>query len=115
MIEDMEAVENIDAIAAIEGVDLLAVGPSDLSRSLGISGQPDHPKLIEAIDRVRGAVRRSNSGVRLAIPMAHAAFARNAAQLRELGVGYSNCAPTPEVRLLHSLQAQAADARKLLG
>src|SRR5207302_7785779 len=42
MIEDMEAVERIDEIAAVEGVDLLAVGPSDLSRSLGVSGQPDH-------------------------------------------------------------------------
>jgi 2-keto-3-deoxy-L-rhamnonate aldolase RhmA len=115
MIEDMEAVENIDAIAAVEGVDLLAVGPSDLSRSLGVSGQPDHPKLVAAIDRVREVVRKSNIGVRLAIPLAHAAYPRNAAQLRDLGAGYTNCAPTPEVRLLHSLQAQAAEARKLLG
>jgi 2-dehydro-3-deoxyglucarate aldolase/4-hydroxy-2-oxoheptanedioate aldolase len=115
MIEDMEAVENIEAIAAVEGVDLLAVGPSDLSRSLGVSGHPDHPRLVAAIDRVREAVRQSNSGVRLALPLNHAAFPRNAAQLKELGAGYTNCAPTPEVRLLHSLQAQAAEARKLLG
>ena len=52
MIEDMEAVERIDEIAAVEGVDLLAVGPSDLSRSLRVSGQPDHPRLVAAIDRV---------------------------------------------------------------
>ena len=32
MIEDMAAVDRIDEIAAVEGVDLLAVGPSDLSR-----------------------------------------------------------------------------------
>lgn len=115
MIEDMAAVEHIDEIAAVEGVDLLAVGPSDLSRSLGVSGHPDHPRLVAAIDRVRAAVRNTNSGVRLAIPLAHAAFPRNAAQLKELGVGYTNCAPTPEVRLLQSLQAQAAEARKLLG
>jgi 2-keto-3-deoxy-L-rhamnonate aldolase RhmA len=115
MIEDVEAVENIDQIAAVEGVDLLAVGPSDLSRSLGVSGHPDHPKLVEAIDRVRDAVRKSNSGVRLALPLAHAAYPRNAAQLKDLGAGYTNCAPTPEVRLLQSLQAQAAEARKLLG
>jgi hypothetical protein len=50
-------------------------------------------------------VRNTNSGVRLAIPMAHAAFPRNAAQLRDLGVGYANCAPTPEVRLLHAGRA----------
>ena len=40
------------------GVDLLAVGPSDLSRSLGVSGQPDHPRLVAAIDRVREAVKK---------------------------------------------------------
>ena len=114
MIEDMAAVERIDEIAAVDGVDLLAVGPWDLSRSLGVSGQPDHPRLVAAIDRIREAVKRG-AGARLAIPLDHAALPRNAAQLRELGVGYTNCAPTPEARLLRSLQTQAAEARKLLG
>ena len=113
MIEDMAAVECIDELAAVEGVDLFAVGPSDLSRSLGVSGHPDHPRLVAAIERVRAAVAKG-AGARLAIPLAHAAFPRNAAQLKELGVGYTNCAPTPEVRLLRSLQAQAAEARKQL-
>jgi hypothetical protein len=45
----------------------------------------------------------------------HAAFPRNAAQLKELGAGYSNCAPTPESRLLRSMQEQCAAQRKLLG
>jgi 4-hydroxy-2-oxoheptanedioate aldolase len=114
MIEDLEAVERIDAIAAVEGVDLLAVGPSDLSRSLGVSGQPDHPRLVAAIDRVREAVNKG-AGARLALPLNHAAYPRNAGQLKELGAGYTNCAPTPEARLLQSLRAQAAEARKLLG
>jgi len=114
MIEDMEAVERIDEIAAVEGVDLLAVGPSDLSRSLGVSGHPDHPRLVAAIDRVREAVKKG-AGARLALPLNHAAFPRNAAQLKELGAGYTNCAPTPEARLLRSLQQQAAEQRKLLG
>jgi 2-keto-3-deoxy-L-rhamnonate aldolase RhmA len=113
MIEDMEAVERIDEIAAVQGVDLLAVGPSDLSRSLGIAGHPDHPRLVAAIDRIRAAAQRS-AGARLAIPLAHAAFPRNAAQLKALGVGYTNCAPTPEARLLQSMREQAADARRQL-
>jgi 2-keto-3-deoxy-L-rhamnonate aldolase RhmA len=113
MIEDVEAIERIDEIAAVEGVDLLAVGPSDLSRSLGVSGQPDHPRLIAAIDRVREAVKKG-AGARLALPLNHAAFPRNAAQLKELGAGYSNCAPTPETRLLRSMQEQCAAQRKLL-
>src|SRR5271155_3523422 len=102
MIEDMAAVERIDEIAAVEGVDLLAVGPSDLSRSLGISSEPDHPRLVAAIGRVREAVKRGPAGARLALPLNHASFPRNAAQLRALGAGYTNCAPSPEARLLRS-------------
>ena len=113
MIEDVEAIERIDEIAAVEGVDLLAVGPSDLSRSLGVSGHPDHPRLVAAIDRVREAVKKG-AGARLALPLNHAAFPRNAAQLKELGAGYTNCAPTPEARLLRSMQEQCAAQRKLL-
>src|SRR6266852_4124789 len=114
MIEDMAAVERIDEIAAVAGVDLLAVGPSDLSRSLGVSGHPDHPRLVAAIDRVREAVKKG-AGCRLALPLNHAAFPRNASELKALGAGYCNCAPTPEARLLRSMQEQAAAQRKLLG
>src|ERR1044071_5888804 len=114
MIEDMAVVERIDEIAGVPGVDLLAVGPSDLSRSLGVSGQPDHPRLIAAIDRVRAAVKKG-AGCRLAGAAHPPPLPRNAAQLRELGAGYTSCAPTPETRLLRSLQQQAAEQRKLLG
>ena len=58
---------------------------------------------------------KRGAGARLALPLNHAAFPRNAAQLRELGAGYTNCAPTPEARLLQSMRTQAAGARKLLG
>ena len=53
--------ERIDEIAAVEGVDLLAVGPSDLSRSLGVSGQPDHPRLVAAIGQPRCMQRLENT------------------------------------------------------
>jgi hypothetical protein len=39
---------------------------------------------------------------------------RDAAQLKALGVGYCNCAPSPEVRMLRSMQAQVTEARKLM-
>jgi hypothetical protein len=45
----------------------------------------------------------------------HAAFPRDAAQLKALGAGYTNCAPSPEARLLRSLSEQAAEQRRLLG
>src|SRR5215211_649505 len=110
MVEDLPALDEIDEIAATDGLDIVAVGPSDLSRALGVAGQNDHPKLVETIQRVAEAVRRGDVA-RLALPMNHPTFPRNAAQLRELGVGYSNCAPAPEVRMLSSMTQQVTDIR----
>ncbi len=58
MIEDIHGVENIDAIAATPGLDVLFVGPSDLSFSLGLRGAQDDPRLHAAIARVFAAGRR---------------------------------------------------------
>jgi 2-dehydro-3-deoxyglucarate aldolase/4-hydroxy-2-oxoheptanedioate aldolase len=57
-IETLSAVEECDAIAAIDGVDLLFVGPSDLSQSLGITGDFMNEKCLAAIDRVAAACRK---------------------------------------------------------
>ena len=51
-IESREAVENSAAIAAVEGVDVLFVGPFDLSIGLGMRGRFDHPDFLAALDRV---------------------------------------------------------------
>ena len=45
MIETPEAVENADAIAAVDGIDVLHIGASDLSTEMGIPGQYDRPGL----------------------------------------------------------------------
>ena len=57
-IETLTALEDADAIAAIDGVDLLFVGPSDLSQALGVTGDFLHPKCIEALDHVAVAAAR---------------------------------------------------------
>lgn len=59
-IETREAVENADAIAAVDGVDVLFVGPLDLSFNLGCPKQFDHPDLRAATDRVIAACRSQN-------------------------------------------------------
>ncbi|WP_166830341.1 HpcH/HpaI aldolase family protein [Thalassoroseus pseudoceratinae] len=56
-IETLSSVDEVDEIAAIEGVDSLFVGPSDLSQALGVTGQFFHEKCLEAIDRVAAACR----------------------------------------------------------
>lgn len=57
-IELSEAIDNIDAIASTEGIDALLIGPADLSNSLGVSGQFNHPKMDEAITKVALAAKK---------------------------------------------------------
>jgi 4-hydroxy-2-oxoheptanedioate aldolase len=57
-IENAAAVDAADGIAGLDGVDLLFIGPADLSLSLGIVGQFHHEKLWEAIGKVAAAARR---------------------------------------------------------
>jgi len=58
LIEEARAVENIDAIAATPGVDVMFIGVSDLSFSLGLRGRQNEPALDEAIRKVVEAGRR---------------------------------------------------------
>ena len=54
-IEDPEAVDIVEEIAAIDGIDVLFVGPGDLSLAYGVPGELRHPKVQAAIDRVAEA------------------------------------------------------------
>lgn len=54
-IESGEGVENAEAIAAVDGVDALFVGPSDLSASLGAFPDTDDPRVVEAVESVVAA------------------------------------------------------------
>lgn len=58
-IEDREAVECVDDIAAVEGVNLLFVGPADLTISYGVPMQFDHPLVRQAFDRVANAAGKA--------------------------------------------------------
>ncbi len=58
-IESPSAVQHADAIAAIDGADVLFVGPTDLSHSLGVPGQFDDPTYLDALRRVVAATEAS--------------------------------------------------------
>lgn len=67
-IEDREAVEDIEAIAAVPGVDVLFVGPADISQSYGVRLQTEHKSVQEAIHRVTEAAKAN--GVAWGLPAA---------------------------------------------
>jgi 2-keto-3-deoxy-L-rhamnonate aldolase RhmA len=58
LIESERGVQNVDQILAVPGVDVAWVGHFDLSQSMGIPGQFDHPRFVEAIERVVESSRR---------------------------------------------------------
>jgi 2-dehydro-3-deoxyglucarate aldolase/4-hydroxy-2-oxoheptanedioate aldolase len=58
-IEHIEAVQNIADIAAVPGVDFLFIGPADLSQTMGIPGEWNHPKLWEAFQHVADACAKT--------------------------------------------------------
>lgn len=58
MIENWDAVQNADEIAAVEGVDILMIGTNDLTADMGLDGQFDHPRVDEAYRTVLAATAR---------------------------------------------------------
>ena len=67
-IETLGALKEADEIAAIDGVDLLFIGPADLSQALGVLGQPEHDSMWAAIDRVAQACKRHGKAWGLVTP-----------------------------------------------
>ena len=69
-IETPMALENVEELAAVDGVDVLFVGPHDLTANLGILQQYDHPKFRDALTRVATACRNTGkaAGIHLMGP-----------------------------------------------
>ncbi|MCD6521141.1 MAG: hypothetical protein J7M05_14590 [Anaerolineae bacterium] len=82
-IEDKEALKKIDEIAAVEGVDVLFIGPADLGQSLGIPRDTESPHMQEIIERVATTARRH--GKHWGIP---AGSARQVAMFLEKGARF---------------------------
>ena len=60
MLEHIDAAGNIDEILSVPGIDATFIGPYDLSASMGISGQLDHPDLIATQKKLFEACQRHN-------------------------------------------------------
>jgi 2-keto-3-deoxy-L-rhamnonate aldolase RhmA len=68
LIETADGAENVDAIAAVKGVDALWVGHFDLSCSLGIPGEFGHPKFQAAMDRIIAAGKKHGKSLGRLVP-----------------------------------------------
>jgi 2-keto-3-deoxy-L-rhamnonate aldolase RhmA len=66
-IEEKAAMEDLDGILSVPGVDVALIGPNDLSIALGLAGQIDHPVLQAAMEQVVEVAARHGvaSGIHL--------------------------------------------------
>ncbi|WP_434311626.1 HpcH/HpaI aldolase family protein [Hominifimenecus sp. rT4P-3] len=87
-IESQKAVERIDEILAVEGIDVVIIGRGDLAHDLGVTGEMDHPKVAECVDQVYQAAERCHVTAGLMCPTAEKAKERIKAGARF--INYSN-------------------------
>lgn len=87
MCESRTGVDNIDAVIAVEGVDGIAVGPSDVANSYGMPGKVHDPKIVEIIGELERKVFASGK-LASALPKSH----EEAARAIENGYGWINAA-----------------------
>jgi 4-hydroxy-2-oxoheptanedioate aldolase len=107
--ESRAAVANVDAIAAVDGVDCVFIGPSDLAADMGHPGNPAAPEVVAAIEHVIARTRAAGKAAAM-FCLSPAEFAH----YRDKGV--TLLAVAYDVGTLASgLRAQAAQARVILG
>jgi 2-dehydro-3-deoxyglucarate aldolase len=72
MIEHINAIENLDAILQVNGLDAILIGPYDLSASMGLTAKFDHPKFLEIIKKIKECADRATvpCGVHIVTPLA---------------------------------------------
>jgi 2-keto-3-deoxy-L-rhamnonate aldolase RhmA len=85
-IETRAALETVEEIAAVEGVDVLFVGPVDLAHSLGIAGGADHPELLRQAARVADAAAAAGKAAGMLVGSLEIA-----ALYRDLGFTFLGC------------------------
>jgi len=67
-IETTESLNHLDKIAAVNGVDVLFIGPMDLSTALGVSGQWEHPLYLDAIEKTARAALQAGKAAGILLP-----------------------------------------------
>lgn len=107
--ESRLALQNIDAIAAVEGVDCVFIGPADLSADMGFPGRPDAPEVVAAIEDAIGRIRAAGkvAGIVIFDPA-------QVTYYRDLGVTFLGVG-ADVTTLAAALRGLAADARGRLG
>ena len=112
MVEDEKAISELSEIASVDGLDLIAIGPSDLSQALGVT-DPKDPRLKRTIDNIAKTLKKVGKA-RMTFPLNHSSYPLNAAELQKMGVAYGNCGPADVQRLMRSYREQVKEIQTQL-
>ncbi len=96
-IETAQAVKQLPKIVAVDGLDVIFIGPTDLSHSLGVPGQPQHPTVEAAMEQIVEAVSRSNAALGVMVGTAQAARKWRDRGARYIAIGFESVL-SPAVR-----------------
>ena len=113
MTEDDKGITDVEAIAALDGVDLVSIGPTDLSQALGVT-DPADSRLRDKVNEIAAQVKAIGKA-KLQIPMNHAALPLDARDLMELGVGYTHVAPAPPAILMKQFMDSVSEIHEAVG
>jgi 4-hydroxy-2-oxoheptanedioate aldolase len=106
-IEREAALDAVGEIAAIDGVDVLFVGPADLAMSLGITGPPDHPDLLARVKAVADAAAEHGKSAGILVGTLD-----QARPYRDLGFTFVGCSSDSGL-LMQQARAVASGLRAL--
>ena len=110
MTEDQRGLDEIEQIAAVDGVDIISLGPTDISTALGMT-DPNDPRLRQTF--VDLAARVNSVGkAKVYIPVNHSALRLTPRELLDMGANYTSVAPAPPTIVLNSLKESAARIRE---
>jgi 2-dehydro-3-deoxyglucarate aldolase/4-hydroxy-2-oxoheptanedioate aldolase len=107
-VESGVAVEAADDLAAIDGVDVLFIGPADLSHDLGIPGEFANPRFTDALDRVAAAAAGHGKAAGILLQDASEVPAYLARGYRFLGIG------SDYGQVMKGARSQLAEARRAI-
>jgi 4-hydroxy-2-oxoheptanedioate aldolase len=60
LLEEIRAIDNLDALLTVDGMDVFLIGPGDLAQTMGLPGQMTHPKVVEVVEHA--ITKISNAG-----------------------------------------------------
>jgi 4-hydroxy-2-oxoheptanedioate aldolase len=117
IVEDTVAMENLEEIAAVPGLDVIWIGVGDLAQTMGLGGQVGHPDVLEAKQRGLDACRRNGKAAFTTISSAAASDAagRRAEVAGLVAAGYSMFAWTDVGIFGGGLRHLASTAREAAG